>query len=549
MTHSEIPQHYHQATKHHFHRSARSLGFMDWNNQPNPFRRYEGADLHLLPMTQEDISPAYKDLFQPAQIPCQPQSATHVSTLLECALGLSAWKAYGDNRWELRCNPSSGNLHPTEGYLIAPALHGLTDSAGLYHYAPREHGLEERILLSDSEWTALCTEFPEETFFVGLSSIHWREAWKYGERAYRYCQLDLGHALAALSLSAAALGWRLVLLDDLATNEVAQLLGVDREEAPLDYEFEQADCLCAVVSQRHGDPIPTGMQPVGLSPYQGAWSGHPNRLSDQHVPWEIIDDVAGATLKPRTPTQVLQPLAFSEAAPDNIETTSPSARQLFMQRRSAQSMDGQTGLDRPAFYQMLQRTLPQTPSSPWWGSQDKARIHLGIYVHRVDGLEPGLYCLPRDSDELPRLKKAMNPDFGWHVPSDCPASVPLYLLATGDVRDLAKSVSCEQDIAGDGAFSLAMLAAFQGPLHESGPWIYPRLYWEAGMVGQILYLEAEAAGLQGTGIGCFFDDPVHESFGLKGHSYQSLYHFTIGKALIDERLQTLPPYGSERMAL
>ncbi|WP_412178702.1 hypothetical protein, partial [Pseudomonas aeruginosa] len=42
-----------------------------------------------------------------------------------------------------------------------------------------------------------------------------------------------------------------------------------------------------------------------------------------------------------------------------------------------------------------------------------------------------------------------------------------------------------------------------GAALEEGPWCYPRLYWECGQVGQLLYLEAEAAGLSGTGIGCY----------------------------------------------
>jgi hypothetical protein len=61
-------------------------------------------------------------------------------------------------------------------------------------------------------------------------------------------------------------------------------------------------------------------------------------------------------------------------------------------------------------------------------------------------------------------------------------------------------------------------------------------------VGQVLYLEAEAAGVRGTGIGCFFDDPVHEIVGIKALAVQSLYHFTIGGAVEDVRLQTLLPY-------
>jgi len=36
---------YHEATKHHFQRFARSAGHLDWKTQPNPFRRYDGAPL------------------------------------------------------------------------------------------------------------------------------------------------------------------------------------------------------------------------------------------------------------------------------------------------------------------------------------------------------------------------------------------------------------------------------------------------------------------------------------------------------------------------
>ena len=91
-------------------------------------------------------------------------------------------------------------------------------------------------------------------------------------------------------------------------------------------------------------------------------------------------------------------------------------------------------------------------------------------------------------------------------------------------------------------FAVAMLAGFEQPLKTYGPWFYRRLYWECGAIGQMLYLEAEAYGVQATGIGCFFDEPVHELLGLKARRYQSLYHFTLGRGVDDARLTTLPPY-------
>jgi len=62
------------------------------------------------------------------------------------------------------------------------------------------------------------------------------------------------------------------------------------------------------------------------------------------------------------------------------------------------------------------------------------------------------------------------------------------------------------------------------------------------MIGQVLYLEAEAQGVRGTGIGCFFDDSVHEVMGLPDDTFQSLYHFTVGGAREDNRLVTRAAY-------
>ena len=72
------------------------------------------------------------------------------------------------------------------------------------------------------------------------------------------------------------------------------------------------------------------------------------------------------------------------------------------------------------------------------------------------------------------------------------------------------------------------------------------MFWESGIVGQVLYLEAEAADVRATGIGCYFDDPMHHVLGLQDLRWQSLYHFTVGGAVEDQRLMTRPPYPAAR---
>jgi hypothetical protein len=203
-------------------------------------------------------------------------------------------------------------------------------------------------------------------------------------------------------------------------------------------------------------------------------------------------------------------------------------------------MDGETSISPNVFYAMLRRTMPE--SLPFGVLPWESCVHLGVFVHRVRDLIPGLYLLVRDPQSLEQLRRAVRQDAVWETPQGCPPDLPFFLLREGDARPAARQLSCGQDIAADGCFSVAMLADFEQPLRMHGAWFYPRLYWECGMVGQVLYLEAEAAGIRGTGIGCFFDDSVHALFGLQDATFQSLYHFTVGGPEEDSRLTTLPPY-------
>jgi len=196
---------------------------------------------------------------------------------------------------------------------------------------------------------------------------------------------------------------------------------------------------------------------------------------------------------------------------------------------------------------MLARVMPQVERDlcnrpvPWDVLPWAPAIHLVLFIHRVDGLVPGLYMLVRDPMKMESLMQSTR-QFAWTTPPGCPIDLPLFLLQEGDARQLAAEVSCHQDIAGDGAFSLGMIAEFESSLHRYGPWFYRRLFWETGLIGQVLYLEAEAAGVRATGIGCFFDDPVHQLMGFSKMSLQSLYHFTTGGHVEGPRLTTLPPY-------
>ncbi len=113
---------YHQRTKHLPGHFAPGPGYLDWANQPDPFRRFSGALNIELPLVLDDGTPPYDALFHSRVTPPRPLTAESLGLFLELSLGLTAWKEFQGTRWALRSNPSSGNLHPTEGYVVLPPL-------------------------------------------------------------------------------------------------------------------------------------------------------------------------------------------------------------------------------------------------------------------------------------------------------------------------------------------------------------------------------------------------------------------------------------------
>jgi SagB-type dehydrogenase family enzyme len=518
---------YHQGSKHHVNRYAPGPRGLDWANQPDPFRTFEGAPTIPLLLAADRLDTAYDDVSR-GKLPA-PRSfdVESIGILFELSLGLSAWKAHGANRWALRCNPSSGNLHPTEAYLACPPLPGI--AGGVHHYASRDHALEHRARIDAPQWRSA---FGGRGVLVGLSSIHWREAWKYGMRAWRYCQHDCGHAIAAVSYAAAALGWRSRVLVEAADTTIAHVLGLSRAADFDDAEVEAPEALLWIGAS---DAAPDIAQCAELA-QRGEWCGRANRLSADHVDWPDIDAIHRATQKlvtaarPHVTQQATTPLSGS--------SRSPRFATIARQRRSAVDFDGTTSLNVSAFFAMLDAVMFRAEVPPWFAWTEPVRVHLALFVHRVNGLEPGLYTLVRDPAMLPDLKRAMRDDWLWRKVG--PDHLPLYLLLPHDLRDAAKWICCHQEIGADSCFAVGMLAHFDSA--RQAPWRYRHLFWECGIIGQVLYLEAEAAGVRSTGIGCFFDDEMHALLGLRDDSWQSLYHFTTGGAVEDPRLSTLPPY-------
>ncbi len=527
----EVVFSYHERTKHHPGRYARGPGGLDWANQPDPFRRFAGSPEVRLPLASHEAGIGCGVLVGGGRAAPAALSLATLGGFLELSMGLSARKEIGGDGWYLRMNPSSGNLHPTELYLLLPAMKGVGDGAGLYHYASREHVLERR-----AEWGGWNGG---GGFWVGLSSVLWREAWKYGERAFRYCQHDVGHALGALRYAAATLGWSVRLHAGIGGDELGRLLGVDREEDFRGSEEEEAELL-AWVGVEEGSVV-GGVPDLGEAL---AWWGKANRLSRDRVDWPVIGTVAKASGRPDAGMAAGGGRREDCLGELRVPECALGAGQVIRQRRSAVAFDGVTSVSREQFLTMFDATLPRVGGALFDVWPLAVRVHLVLFVHRVEGLASGLYVWLRHGDDLEDLKMAMGVEAKWERVE---RSLPLYLLAEGDLREFAESVSCMQSIAADSAFSLGMLGRFESVIREGGAGVYRELFWEAGLVGQALYLGAEMVGVRGTGIGCYFDDMMHRALRLEGREWQSLYHFTVGGPVEDGRLRTAPPYvGAKR---
>jgi len=519
---------YHQATKHSYSSVRATAHFLDWRNQPDPFRIYDGA--RLIPLERRPDFPN-AGTFQTmaafvegskgsreknsTEEPAVMLDASWVSRLLWHSMAVSAWKQVPQThiRYSLRVNPSSGNLHPTETHVALRGFAGLDD--GLYHYRVDAHALEQR---GRGDWVGellhrlgrdTTPAFQDTPLLIALTSVFWREAWKYRDRAYRYCCHDLGHALMSLLLAARALGLAGGVVAHFSDLSLARTLGlVHTDEAPLAFLiFETASVEADLRRHSSGlNPLlhaaePRRTQPAELLPCT------PNELSDEEVPYYLLLGMHRSTVLPEPAG------AVPEKGEEAKETEEAKAARdaplgvVVRRRRSALDFDPHTPLmERPAAEQLLDFATRDWPAD-WRGNFSPAAeaasqrgrdfVELYIYAHRISGLEPGVYRWDKRQRRLAPLRR-------------------------GNVERVAAYLSLEQLLAGHSCFTISMMADLESAARLYGNRGYRYVHFEAGAIGQRLYLGAEALGWNATGIGAFYDDDVHRYLGFLGEEETSL---------------------------
>ena len=454
---------------------------------PDPFRHYEGVPVLDLPADppSPEIS-AIEVLQGRAGETSAADGPGFLSQLLFYSASISASKRAPSTgyRYALRVNPSSGNLHPTEFHFLTRGLKDWPD--GLYHYRPSSHMAEQRAL-GGYEIKLRAGDAP--IVFL-LTSIAWREAWKYGDRAYRYCLHDIGHAWESLALAARAMGCEAAAIPDFPDDEIARACRLHHDEWPmLVVEIRNVEVRGRSVPERKGE--------AGESIWHG---GHPNQLSKETIAYPLIDAIHETT-KIVCSGVPIQPCPEGRG---EIQLTAPAWSgcafgQVVRARRSALDFVGETpAISLSQLSAILSVTVPNF-------------IQLYLYVHRVDGLERGVYRYLHQRGELQVIK-------------------------LGDQVVAAAGLSLGQFLAGNACVAFSMIADLERASRLHGERGYRYVHFEAGAIGQRLYLAAQALGLGATGIGAFYDDEVHKYLNVTPDQGQVVYQFAIGHPVTDTRL-------------
>ena len=409
---------------------------------------------------------------------------------------------------------------------------------------------------------------------VALTSIFWREAWKYRDRAYRYCCHDLGHAAMSVLLAAGALGLPGGMIAHFADGLLAKKLGLaGGDEAPLAFLVFPSS---TPVAARSATPAPGIRRERNLCrPSQRTLDRRSTLRS--HARYASLDDtsracrtaafccrdrssIPSATLLNRSrvlliPSPLLdsnnvqEPATAAVSMPADFlayETSRAPARDaplaaIARRRRSALDFDPQTALmERADLEQLLDFATRDWPAD-WRGNfpatagpraEGADLVTLYLYVHRVRDCEPGIY----------RWNKAAAGPAGG---SSAGASAKLEQLHRGNVQRVAAYLSLEQALAGNACFAISMIADLARAALRFGNRGYRYALFEAGAIGERLYLGAEALGWNATGIGAFYDDDVHRYLGFLAEGsedsaalpQQVIYHFAVGRAVRDPRLE------------
>ncbi len=493
---------YHNQTKHSYESVHSSPHFLDWENQPLPFKVYTSVD--PLPLPQGFSPSSLKALSalssQGAEGACLP-NLTALAQIFYFSAGVLRRRAYPGGAIYFRAAACTGALYHIDLYLVCGDLAGL--EAGVYHFGPHDFALR-RLRKGDYRAVLVAAGGEEPSLaqapaiLVGTST-YWRNAWKYRARTYRHCFWDSGTLLANLLALASAHRVPVRVVCGFVDAEVNRLLDIDAEH-------EAALFLVSLGRAPSEKPPPAPeIPPLFLET---------RPLSRQEVDYPAIRAMHAASSlegaeevrawreapfllprpKPRGPLFPLRPLTEPEYPQEPIEAV--------ILRRGSTRRFAHGSLSFSQLSTLLERATTAVPCD-FLASPNLWLNDLYLAVHCVDGLPPGLYVLHRDRQALE-------------------------LLREGHFRKEAGYLALWQDLAADASVDVFFLANLHPILDRFGNRGYRLAQLEAGTMGGKLYLAAYAQKLGATGL-TFFDDEVTAFFSPHAQDKSAMFLVAVGK--------------------
>src|SRR5882724_10999517 len=265
---SEAAWAYHEATKHSYLSIRANPHFLDWANQPLPFKIYPTLERLRLPGEVRPsgiaaLSAIAKSV--PAETVAVPDLGP-VAQVLYLSAGITRQRKYLGGEIYFRAAACTGALYEVELYLVCGDLANL--EAGLYHFAAAEFGLR-RLRAGDFRSTLIGATAAEPAvahapLTIVCTATYWRNAWKYQDRTYRHFGWDNGTLLANLLAVGTALGMPAKLLCGFVDANVNRLIDVDprREVA---FSLVALGHVPDVPSQPPAELAPLGLETIPLS--------------------------------------------------------------------------------------------------------------------------------------------------------------------------------------------------------------------------------------------------------------------------------------------
>ena len=502
---------YHDATKHSLQRIRANPHYLDWENQPFPFKIY--PNLEPIPLAQNLTSPGTPVLLaiSSSAVLDHPAALTR-QTLAETLFlsgGITRRRTYPGGEILFRAAACTGALYHIDLYCVCGELQDL--EAGVYHFGPQEFAL--RKLRGGDYRSAVVGASGEEPSIAAASCIivcastFWRNAWKYQARAYRHCFWDGGTILANLLAAAAVRDIPAKLVAGFVDRTVSRLLGLDSErEAPISLialgRAEQPRAARSPAVERLKiETVPLSKTEIDYPAMRAMHEASALDNPEEVKAWRDSRNCAAQAEEIRKHSSsaggvfALQPIDLRAVPGDTVE-------EVIVRRGSTREFarEAITFAQLSTVLDCVTRGIP----ADFLVAPEMSLNDIYLIVHAVEGLPSGAYAFRR-ADRM------------------------LELLKAGDFRREAGYLGLNQEIPADCSVNIYLLADLNRALAQFGNRGYRAAQLEAGIMGGKIYLAAYAQGLGASGL-TFFDDDVIEFFSPDAAGKSVMFLVALGKS-------------------